>query len=69
MKQKTTSNSKGFLHGFLVLSDYAIVTYKVDNYYSAEHDDGVIFNDTDLNIPWPLEKEIEIKISRKGFNS
>ena len=45
---------KGFLHGFLVLSETAIVNYKVDNLYSPEHDSGVIFNDPNININWPI---------------
>lgn len=45
---------QGFAHGFLVLSPYATVIYKVDNYYSAEHDAGLAFNDPQLAIQWPL---------------
>ena len=44
----------GFAHGFVVLSDSATFSYKVDNYYSPEHDRGIIFNDKDLNIDWQL---------------
>jgi dTDP-4-dehydrorhamnose 3,5-epimerase len=43
---------KGFAHGFLVLSDNAIVNYKVDAPYSPEHDSGILFNDPKLNINW-----------------
>jgi len=48
----------GFAHGFVVLSDEAIFSYKVDNYYSPEYDRGIAFNDKDLAIDWrlPLEK-------------
>ena len=54
----------GFAHGFVVLSDKAIITYKVDNYYSKKLDRGIAFNDEDLSIDWiyPLS---EIKISNK----
>ncbi|TWI68920.1 dTDP-4-dehydrorhamnose 3,5-epimerase [Desulfobotulus alkaliphilus] len=45
---------QGFAHGFLVTSRMAIVQYKVDNYYSAEHDCGVAFDDKDLGIDWKL---------------
>ena len=58
---------KGFAHGFLVLSDFAIVNYKVDNYYSKEHDSGILFNDSDLDIKWELDKS-EIKASDKDLN-
>jgi dTDP-4-dehydrorhamnose 3,5-epimerase len=43
---------KGFAHGFLVLSDSAVVSYKVDAPYSPEHDRGIVYNDPVLNIKW-----------------
>ena len=55
---------RGFLHGFSVLEDNTIVSYKCDNYYYVEAEDGVIYNDKDLNIDWKLEKE-EIILSEK----
>jgi len=45
---------RGFLHGFLVLSDVAEVIYKVDNFYNREYDSGVIWNDIELGIDWPV---------------
>ena len=45
---------RGFAHGFVVLSDSAIFSYKVDNYYSFKHDRGIAFNDKDLGIDWQL---------------
>jgi dTDP-4-dehydrorhamnose 3,5-epimerase len=39
---------KGFAHGFSVLSDEAIVCYKVDNYYSEDHERGIRYNDKKL---------------------
>lgn len=45
---------KGFAHGFLVLSDFAIVQYKVDNIYSKEHEGGINFNDPTIDIDWPI---------------
>ncbi len=44
----------GFAHGFVVLSDNATFTYKVDNYYAPEHDRGIAFDDAKLDIDWKL---------------
>jgi len=49
---------RGFAHGFVVLSDTATFTYKVDNYYSPECDRGLAFDDEQLNIDWGLDKEV-----------
>ena len=48
---------KGFAHAFLTLSNEAIVIYKVDNFYSKQHDSGVRYDDPLLNINWKLDKE------------
>jgi len=48
----------GFAHGFVVLSDSAIFTYKVDNYYAPKHDRGIAFNDVELGIDWQFPLEI-----------
>ena len=45
---------KGFAHGYLVLSDEAIFNYKVDNYYNAASEAGIIYNDTALGIDWNM---------------
>ena len=55
---------KGFAHGFIVLSESAILSYKVDNYYNYESESGIIWNDIDLNIDWKLNKD-EIIVSEK----
>lgn len=47
---------RGFAHGFCVLSDSAIVTYKVDNEYSPEHDRGIIWNDPEIGIKWLVDR-------------
>ena len=49
---------KGFAHGFSVLSDTAIFTYKCDNLYHPEADGGIMLNDPDLNIDWQVENPI-----------
>ena len=46
---------KGFAHGFQVLSEIAVVNYKVDNYYNPKSDSGLIWNDKDLSIDWNLD--------------
>mgnify|MGYP003627300503 CR=1 FL=1 len=55
---------RGFLHGFSVLENDTIVSYKCDNYYEPEAEDGVLFNDVDLNIDWRLSDD-DIIISEK----
>jgi len=45
---------RGFGHGFVVLSETAIFSYKVDSYYSPEHDRGIDFSDPALAIDWQL---------------
>lgn len=50
---------RGFAHGFVVLSETAIFTYKCDNFYHKDSEGGVIWNDQDLKIDWRIsEKEI-----------
>ena len=58
---------KGFGHAFLVLSETAIVSYKVDNYYDPDFDSGIRFDDPTLNISWELNTE-DIIISNKDKN-
>jgi dTDP-4-dehydrorhamnose 3,5-epimerase len=47
----------GFAHGFLVLSDSAEVLYKTTDYYYPEYERSIIWNDTTLDIKWPLDGE------------
>jgi dTDP-4-dehydrorhamnose 3,5-epimerase len=46
---------RGMAHGFLVLSDEAIFTYKIDNPYSPKTEAGIRWNDPDLAIEWPID--------------
>jgi dTDP-4-dehydrorhamnose 3,5-epimerase len=45
----------GFLHGFCTLEDATEVFYKVTSYYSEDHDAGVVWNDPNLDIKWPVD--------------
>ena len=46
---------RGFAHGFLVLSDEAVFTYKVDNPYAPQSEASIRFDDPDLAIKWPID--------------
>ena len=46
---------RGFAHGFLVLSEEAIFSYKCDNFYSPESERSINFDDKDLNIDWTVD--------------
>lgn len=48
---------KGFAHGFVVLSETAVVNYKCDEFYSKEHEAGVLWNDPALNIDWKIDHD------------
>ena len=51
---------RGFAHGFLVLSDEAIFTYKVDNYYTPQAEATIMYNDPQLKIDWPVDPSVLI---------
>ena len=55
---------RGFAHGFSVLSESAVFSYKVDNAYAPEFDSGIRYDDQDLNIDWGLKKE-KVQLSVK----
>lgn len=55
---------RGFAHGFIVLSDEAVVQYKCDNYYAPEAEGAVAWDDPDLGIDWKLSYD-EIILSVK----
>ena len=57
---------RGFAHGFLVLSDEAIFTYKVDNVYALQADAGIRWNDPALGINWPIDPK-EVLTSEKDL--
>lgn len=59
---------RGFAHGYFTLNDNCDVLYKVDNFYSREHDSGINWNDSDLNICWP-SKDVIISNKDKSLIS
>lgn len=58
---------KGFAHGFLVLEDDTIFSYKCDNFYNKPSEAGIIYNDPDLKIDWQLQED-EFILSEKDIN-
>ncbi len=57
----------GFAHGFLTLSNTALVQYKVTNYWSKDCEKSLIWNDNEVGIDWPFEssEKFKIKLSKK----
>lgn len=61
---------KGFAHGFVVLSNEAILSYKVDNPYSPESDSGIRYNDVKLAIDWKVQpSDLIISPKDRSLNS
>ncbi len=58
---------RGFAHGFCVLSEKAIFTYKVDNPYAPAYEGGIRFDDPALHITWPIDKNIKLNLSEKDL--
>lgn len=58
----------GFAHGFYVLSERASVLYKTTDYYSAEWDRTILWNDPDIEIDWPLIEGSQLLVSEKDTN-
>lgn len=56
---------KGFAHGFVVLSDEAEFVYKVDDFYHPNDEGGLMWNDPDIGIDWPIPADMEIILSDK----
>ncbi len=56
---------KGFAHGFLVLSDYAEFAYKCTDFYHPNDEGGLLWNDPEIGICWPLPEDMELIISEK----
>ena len=59
---------RGFAHGFLVLSDEAVFTYKVDNPYAPQAEASIRFDDPELAIQWPIDAK-DILTSAKDLSA
>jgi dTDP-4-dehydrorhamnose 3,5-epimerase len=57
---------RGFAHGFCTLEDECQVQYKVDNYYAPASEFGLLWNDSDINITWPVTDPV---VSKKDLAS
>ena len=59
---------EGFAHGFLVLSDFAHVLYKTNNYYNRYSETCIRWDDPQINIKWPnVENKIISEKDQKGI--
>ncbi len=56
---------EGFAHGFLVLSDYAEFAYKCTDFYHPNDESGIIYNDPDIGVEWPIPEDMELIFSEK----
>lgn len=60
---------QGFAHGFHVLSDEAVFTYKVDNLYMPSHERGLRFDDASIGVDWKIAKGETLILSEKDQKS
>ena len=60
---------KGFAHGICTLTPNTEILYKIDEFYSKEHERSIRWNDPDINVKWPLEDIGEITLSEKDKNA
>lgn len=56
---------KNFAHGFVVLSDYAEFTYKCTDFYHPNDEGGLIYNDPEIGIDWPIPRDMELIMTDK----
>lgn len=56
---------EGFAHGFLVLSDTTVFSYKLSDYYHPEDESGIPWNDENIGIRWPIPEEMTILTSER----
>jgi len=58
---------RGFAHGFQVLSDTAVFTYKVDNRYAPQSEASIRYDDPEIGIDWPIKDPAEVLLSEKDL--
>jgi dTDP-4-dehydrorhamnose 3,5-epimerase len=58
----------GFAHGFYVVSEWAEVLYKVADYYAPQCGQTLLWNDSQINISWPLLDDIPLLLSPKDID-
>lgn len=56
---------EGFAHGFVVLSEEAEFVYKCTNFYDPSSESGIMWNDKDINIKWPIDDYSNVILSDK----
>ena len=56
---------KGFAHGFLVLSEVAEFAYKCSDFYQPTDESGILWNDPEIGIDWPIPPGVEVIVSEK----
>ncbi len=56
---------KHFAHGFLVLSEYAEFCYKCTDFYHPGDEGGLMWNDADIKVDWPLQEGVELILSER----
>ncbi len=56
---------KNFAHGFLVLSDYAEFCYKCTEFYHPNDEGGLLYNDPDIGVEWPIPEGMELIMSER----
>jgi len=54
---------RGFAHGFMVISDFAVVSYMCAGKYLGEYDTGIVWDDPDIGIAWPVRNKEDVIIS------
>lgn len=60
---------RGFAHGFLVLSDEAEFCYKCDDFYHPEDEGGLMWNDSEIGIDWPIDGIDNLNLSEKDMKN
>lgn len=60
---------RGFAHGFHVLSDEAIFTYKVDNIYMPSAEQGIRYDDPTIGIDWQIDADEQLNLSEKDLKA